>query len=113
MVREKPRHGSGVMRALEARFGGVSTPSPGAIDPTLELLKDLGYVTAIQHDGKKIAAITNSGRAFLREREELLEEIGSRRRGVWGDGGSVELARVWAAVKVRLAKIARLLRRAG
>jgi DNA-binding PadR family transcriptional regulator len=113
LLREKARHGYDVMRALEGRFGGFYTPSPGAIYPTLQLLEDLGYVTATQHDGKKIYAITEAGRTFLREREEQLAEIGSRLRGVWGDAGSVESARVWAAVKDELAEIARLLRRVG
>ena len=37
-------------------------PSPGSVYPTLQMLEDLGYVTATQQEGKKIYSITDEGR---------------------------------------------------
>jgi DNA-binding PadR family transcriptional regulator len=84
LIAEKPRHGYEMMRALEERFGGLYTPSPGAVYPTLQLLEDLGYVSAQQQDGKRVYAITEDGRRFLAEREDVVEEIRSR-VGAWFD----------------------------
>jgi len=38
LLNEKPRHGYEVIRALEEKFGGFYTPSPGTVYPTLQLL---------------------------------------------------------------------------
>jgi DNA-binding PadR family transcriptional regulator len=84
LIAEKPRHGYEVIRALEERFGGLYTPSPGAVYPTLQLLEDLGYVTAQQQDGKRVYAIADDGRRFLAEREDVVEDIRSR-VGAWFD----------------------------
>ncbi|HEY7064936.1 MAG TPA: PadR family transcriptional regulator [Chloroflexota bacterium] len=84
LIADKPRHGYEVIRALEERFGGLYTPSPGAVYPTLQLLEDLGYVTAEQQDGKRVYAITAEGRRFLAEREHVVEDIRSR-VGAWFD----------------------------
>jgi DNA-binding PadR family transcriptional regulator len=84
LIAEKPRHGYEVIRALEERFGGLYSPSPGAVYPTLQLLEDLGYVTAQQQDGKRVYAITDAGRQFLAEREDVIEDIRSR-VGSWFD----------------------------
>src|SRR6478672_8243452 len=84
LLNEKPRHGYEVIRALEERFGGLYTPSPGAVYPTLQLLEDLGYVTAQQQDGKRVYSITAEGRRFLAEREDVVEDIRSR-VGAWFD----------------------------
>ncbi|HZR99339.1 MAG TPA: PadR family transcriptional regulator [Chloroflexota bacterium] len=84
LIAEKPRHGYEIIRALEERFGGLYTPSPGAVYPTLQLLEDLGHVTAQQWDGKRVYAITAEGREFLAEREQVLTDIRSR-VGTWLD----------------------------
>jgi DNA-binding PadR family transcriptional regulator len=84
LIAEKPRHGYEIIRALEERFGGLYTPSPGAVYPTLQLLEDLGHVTAQQHDGKRVYAITAEGRGFLAERDHVVRDIRSR-VGAWFD----------------------------
>jgi DNA-binding PadR family transcriptional regulator len=84
LIAEKPRHGYEIIRALEERFGGLYTPSPGAVYPTLQLLEDLGYVTAQQQDGKRVYAITEDGGRFLADREDVVEDIRSR-VGAWFD----------------------------
>ena len=38
LLREKPRHGYEIIKALEEKFGGCYTPSAGTVYPTLQLL---------------------------------------------------------------------------
>jgi DNA-binding PadR family transcriptional regulator len=86
LLREKPRHGYEIIRALEERFRGFYSPSAGSVYPTLQLLEDMGYVTSTVTDGKKIYSITDEGKNFLKEREETVEEIRGRVRDWWGPG---------------------------
>src|SRR5262245_30800963 len=65
LLKEKPRHGYEVIRALEERFGGFYSPSPGAVYPTLQMLEDLGYTSVVSQDGKKVYTITDEGLKFL------------------------------------------------
>jgi DNA-binding PadR family transcriptional regulator len=84
LLQEKPSHGYEIIRALEERSRGFYTPSPGAIYPTLQMLEDLDYVTVRQQDGKKVYTITEAGRAFLAEREQVVDDIWARTRDRWG-----------------------------
>lgn len=87
LLKEKPRHGYDVIRALEERFHGFYTPSAGSIYPTLQLLEDMGYVTSSEADGKKVYTITDAGRKFLEEREETVSRIKDHVKDWWGPGG--------------------------
>jgi DNA-binding PadR family transcriptional regulator len=82
MLMEKPRHGYEIIRELGERCGGFYTPSPGAVYPTLEMLLDMDYVTAMEQDGKKIYAITEAGRAFVADRKAVIDQI-RERMGAW------------------------------
>ena len=53
LLSERSAHGYEVIRALEERFGGMYTPSAGAVYPTLQMLEDMEYVSSTQQDGKK------------------------------------------------------------
>jgi DNA-binding PadR family transcriptional regulator len=94
LLRDKPAHGYELMRALEERFGGFYAPSPGAVYPTLQMLEDLGYVTSLSQDGKKVYSITEAGTAFLEERRPAVDEIFERFRGRWDPAWSREIQRV-------------------
>jgi DNA-binding PadR family transcriptional regulator len=83
LLEDKPSHGYEVIRALEERFRGFYSPSPGSVYPTLQLLEDLGYVAATQRDGKKVYAITDEGRRFLEEHRQSVEDIWGRVGGGW------------------------------
>lgn len=88
LVKDQPRHGYDVIRALEERLGGFYNPSPGSVYPTLQLLEDQGYLTSSQLDGKRVYAITDEGRKFLGDRADVLEALKARmaeRRG-FGQG---------------------------
>ena len=82
---QQPRHGYDIIRALEERFHGLYSPSPGAVYPTLQLLEDQGYVTGDQRDGKKVFTVTDAGRELLATHAEALEAI--RKRTATGHSG--------------------------
>ena len=83
-LKDKPAHGYELIRAIEERFGGFYAPSPGAIYPTLQMLEDMGYVSALQQDGRKVYTITDAGRGFLNERQPQVDEVFRRVRDRWG-----------------------------
>src|ERR687895_1294017 len=83
LLEEEPAHGYEVMRALEGRFRGFYSPSPGSVYPTLQMLEDLGYVTSTQRDGKKVYQITDAGRGFWEKNRRSVENIWGRVGGGW------------------------------
>jgi DNA-binding PadR family transcriptional regulator len=89
LLKEKPRYGYEVIRALEERSHGFYTPSPGVVYPTLQMLEEMGYASSTERDGKRIYSITEEGSKFLSEREEVAEEVRSHMRYHWSpeDGG--------------------------
>jgi DNA-binding PadR family transcriptional regulator len=94
LLKEKPRHGYEVFKAIEEKFGGYYSPSAGTVYPTLQLLEDEGYVRAVETDGKKVYHITPEGEAYLETHRDLLEEILDRVRETVRDftgGGLGEL----------------------
>lgn len=82
-LKDKPSYGYEIIRALEERFHGFYVPSPGTIYPTLQMLEEMGYITATEQEGKKVYTITKEGRKFLDERKESQERIRSRIRNWW------------------------------
>ncbi len=78
LLKEQPRHGYDIIREMEQRSGGVYSPSPGVIYPTLQALEDQDYVKAAEQDGKKVYSITEAGLAYL---EGHAERHGHGRHG--------------------------------
>ena len=78
LLRDKPHHGYEVMKELEERLHGCYSPSPGTVYPTLQWLEDEGLVVAREVDGKKVYEITDTGRAFLEEHKDVVEDIFDR-----------------------------------
>ncbi|MCS7173508.1 MAG: PadR family transcriptional regulator [Armatimonadetes bacterium] len=104
VLKDRPMHGYDVIRALQDRFGGFYTPSPGAVYPTLQMLEDMGYVTSAEHQGKRVYTITEEGRRFLEQGKEFLKGI-EERFGAWRCH--------WAPAYRELWEFALLLRRSG
>jgi len=79
MIAAEPRHGYELIKALEERFGGSYTPSPGVMYPTLSWLADMGYALP-DGDGaaRKRYGITPDGEAFLRANRAAADELLSR-----------------------------------
>lgn len=86
LIKDKPCHGYEIIRDLEERFHGFYAPSPGAVYPTLQWLEEMGYVTSVQQEGKKVYTITEEGKKFLAEKEKETCEIKSQMKdwcGCW------------------------------
>ena len=80
LIREKPRHGYEIIKALEQETGGWYTASAGTVYPTLQLLEDQGHVRIVETGGKKVYHITPEGEAFLAEHRDVLDDILERVR---------------------------------
>ncbi|HXI21728.1 MAG TPA: PadR family transcriptional regulator [Gemmatimonadales bacterium] len=107
LLKERPRHGYDIMKALEERLGGCYTPSAGAVYPTLQLLEDQGLVRVVEEEGRKVYHLTPEGEALLNERHDDIEEIIARVRETVRDfagGGMGELNRAFAQVASRTFK---------
>jgi DNA-binding PadR family transcriptional regulator len=91
LLKDQPRHGYDVIRALEERFHGFYSPSPGSVYPTLQLLEDQGYVTSTEQDGKKVYMITEAGKGFLSEQAEAMEGVRARMAAGWGAHANPEM----------------------
>ena len=86
LLDEKPRHGYEVIKALEERSGGMYSPSPGTVYPTLTLLEDMGYARSTADEGgRKIYAITDEGRAHLAENHSAVEDVFERIGDLFGN----------------------------
>jgi DNA-binding PadR family transcriptional regulator len=83
LLRDKPRHGYEIIRELEEMSYGFYTPSPGAIYPTLQMLEEMGYATAVERDGRKVYTITEEGVEFLTERKDSADEVRSHMKRKW------------------------------
>jgi DNA-binding PadR family transcriptional regulator len=83
LLKDQPRHGYDIIRALEDRMRGYYRPSPGSVYPTLQMLEDLGYVSSTQQEGKKIYTITDEGRRYLTEQQSTVDDIRSRITAGW------------------------------
>jgi DNA-binding PadR family transcriptional regulator len=99
LLDEKPRHGYEIIKALEERAGGLYTPSPGTVYPTLALLEDLGYARAREADGgRKVYEITDAGRAHLAEHRSAADDLFDRLRGLGGGAIGAAMGELGAGV---------------
>src|SRR6266849_2220989 len=92
LLKDQPRHGYDIIRALEENMRGRYRPSPGSVYPTLQMLEDLGYVTSSQQEGKKVYSITDEGRQYLVEQQSTIDDIRSRISAGWDAASRPEVA---------------------
>jgi DNA-binding PadR family transcriptional regulator len=112
LIADKPRHGYELIKAIEERLGGLYSPSPGVVYPTLTLLEELGYVTVQGSEGgKKLHAITEEGSAFLEANRATVDAIFSRMDAVsaaQGGGPAPQILRAMenlrTALRLRLSR---------
>lgn len=104
LISEKPSHGYELIKAIEERFNGAYSPSPGVIYPTLSWLEDEGFITiAPNEDGRKSATITEAGIAHLAEKAEQVDQLFSMMDGQRGEHGDyAPLFRAMANLKAAL-----------
>jgi DNA-binding PadR family transcriptional regulator len=98
LLQGRAAHGYELIRALEERFRGFYSPSPGSVYPTLQLLEDMGYVSAAQQDGKKVYSITHEGRKFLEENRRSVDDIWGRADEGWDPELAAEMREIWREV---------------
>jgi DNA-binding PadR family transcriptional regulator len=68
LLAEESRNGYQIMQEVEERSDGIWRPSPGSVYPALQQLEDEGLIRSEEIDGRKLFQLTNTGRAYLRER---------------------------------------------
>ena len=74
LLAEEPMHGYQLMQAIAERSGGRWTPSPGAIYPTINQLEDEGLVVVTADAGRKLATLTDAGRAHIAAHSETASD---------------------------------------
>lgn len=79
LLSEKPSYGYEIIKAIEERLSGGYAPSPGVIYPTLTLLEEEGLAEVASTEGnKKRYAVTEAGRAHLKDNQPLIKAIFGR-----------------------------------
>jgi DNA-binding PadR family transcriptional regulator len=112
LIAERPRHGYELIKAIEEKFGGTYSPSPGVVYPTLTLLEELGYIRPENIEGtRKQFVVTPEGSKFLAANQSVVEQIFARMAEVtrtYGDGPAPEIRRAMqnleAALTIRLGR---------
>ena len=104
LLKEKPRHGYEIIKALEEKMAGCYTPSAGTVYPTLQLLEDQGYVRVVETEGKKVYHITSEGEKFLEENRDVLDQIFDRVRETVRDFAGGDMGELHGAFG-RVAKV--------
>ncbi len=106
LISQRPRHGYELITAIEEAFGGMYSPSPGIVYPTLTLLEELGYVRPESTEGtKKLYAVTDEGRAFLEANRPLVDQILGRMAELsqaYGGGPAPEIVRAMQNLRFAL-----------
>jgi DNA-binding PadR family transcriptional regulator len=98
LIKDKPRYGYEIIRALEELSHGLYKPSAGAVYPILRTLEKMGYVFVAVKDGKKVYTITDDGIRFLTEQSDFTEEIKGHIKGQWNPENMGEIAKTMEAV---------------
>src|ERR1700721_1243933 len=112
LIAEAPRHGYELIKAIEEKFGGTYSPSPGVIYPTLTLLEELGYIRPESAEGpRKQFVVTQDGTAFLAANRAVVDQIFARMAEIgqaYAGGPAPEIGRAMrnldAALTIRLGR---------
>jgi DNA-binding PadR family transcriptional regulator len=87
VIKERPRHGYDVIKAIEERFHGSYSPSAGSVYPLLLELEDQDFVTSSEESGKKTYSITRNGERELKANKDRFSEMRDHLRRRLGDMG--------------------------
>jgi len=71
----EPRHGYEIIKLVEEKTADWYSPSPGIVYPTLTYLEEAGYVTVATEGSKRLYAITEDGRAYLKANRDLVDAV--------------------------------------
>ena len=75
LLKEKPRHGYEIIKALEERSAGFYVPSPGMVYPALTFLEETSLASVESDGAKKLYRITEAGEARLKEDAVMADAI--------------------------------------
>ncbi len=78
LIKERPRHGYDLIKAIDEKSGGFYVPSPGVIYPALTYLEEAGEVVAEAEGSRKLYSLTDAGKARLTKRREEADELLAR-----------------------------------
>lgn len=78
LLKDRPMHGYEMIQEIAERSGGAWKPSPGSVYPNLQLLEDEGLIISESEGGKKLFALTDTGRTAAEEGPEAPWEEASR-----------------------------------
>lgn len=73
-LEDGPKHGYGIIQAIEQRTKGAYKPSPGSIYPTLQLLEEMELVACEAEGSRKVYSLTEAGRKDLEAHRAEVEE---------------------------------------
>jgi DNA-binding PadR family transcriptional regulator len=75
LLKQEPRHGYDLIKAIENLSAGLYSPSPGMIYPMLNMLADEGLISEVAgEEGRRRYAITDAGLAALDAAEAQLKD---------------------------------------
>ncbi len=69
LLAEQPMHGYQLIQELATRSGGVWTPGPGSVYPTLQAMEEQGLVAGEQDGSRRVFSLTDAGRAAVESHE--------------------------------------------
>ncbi|MGA3770679.1 PadR family transcriptional regulator [Ralstonia nicotianae] len=75
LLKDAPRHGYELIKAVEEHSLGFYAPSPGMVYPALSYLEDHGFASVVAEGNKKRYAITPEGATWLAERQQAADAI--------------------------------------
>lgn len=91
LIAEEPRHGYDIIKALETKFQGAYSPSPGAIYPMLQMLEEADLVASEANGNKRRYSITDQGREYIAEHAAELDRINAQIDATSEDVSAVSL----------------------
>jgi DNA-binding PadR family transcriptional regulator len=113
LITEKPSHGYELIKAIEEKFSGMYSPSPGIVYPNLNLLEELGYLrsAAAAEGTRKLYTVTAEGTNYLAANRAAVDAIFVRIAEIsraYGGGPAPEIQRAMrnleTALSIRLGK---------
>ena len=87
IIKERPRHGYDVIKAIEEKFHGFYSPSAGSVYPILQELEDHDFVVSSPERGKKTYSITTAGEQELKANKDTFSAMREHLRSRFGDMG--------------------------
>ena len=105
LLAEEPRNGYQLMQEIERRSDGMWRPSPGSVYPALQQLEDEGLVRAEDLDGRRVFALTDTGREHVAAQGDALKEPWRAASEEAGDG-MMELRRLIGQVGAAVMQVA-------